>query len=77
MTINRGRLSKDQATKSPKLIARNWECGVIVTVATTSSPTTERSGMLDAFQGSVQIPMTLPGAAFQDDGREPFFGDEP
>ncbi|KAI9934072.1 hypothetical protein MW887_005145 [Aspergillus wentii] len=68
-----GRLVQDRTTKEPKLNCRNWECGVLIPVVDktqnsqapeTKQSTPESPDMLNLFQGTIPIPMQLPGKEF-------------
>lgn len=67
--------------KPPKLNCRNWECGVLVPVSApvpqgdTEQPESKYNGesegkaMLDIFNGTIPIPMTVPGRKYEGDDR--------
>ncbi|KAL6719708.1 hypothetical protein ACLMJK_001629 [Lecanora helva] len=59
-----GKLTKDRATKAPKLNCRNWECGVLFPVPASG---TDKGGIdLGVFRGSVPVPMQYPGQPYGD-----------
>ena len=65
----RGRLVQDKSTRTPKLICRNWECGVIVPVAEqedmkSSSNSSYSEDGLVAMSRVVPVPMQYPGKSF-------------
>ncbi|KAB5570054.1 tyrosyl-DNA phosphodiesterase-domain-containing protein [Coniochaeta sp. 2T2.1] len=59
-----GRLVKDKASGGPKITCRNWECGVVVPIDNRQAHRDD--GMLGIFEGTVPVPMQLPGAAYID-----------
>ena len=83
LTINRGRLVQERATKEPKLNCRNWECGVLIPVISRGdvvseqnrSPNDESGTMLDIFEGIVPVPMRLPAPQYGPN-RKPWFNSE-
>jgi hypothetical protein len=69
----RGHLSKDKVTKQPKLICRNWECGVVFPVSDEGMAGyrgVEGPG-IEVFKGGVPVPMVVPGKEYG--GRKPWF----
>ncbi|KAI9797749.1 MAG: hypothetical protein M1835_006921 [Candelina submexicana] len=56
-----GRLSQDKVSKGPKLVCRNWECGVLVPIP--ASDVKQPVGM-ESFQNSVPVPMQTPGREY-------------
>lgn len=67
-----GKLSKERATKMPKLNCRNWECGVIIPDHGEGKETSR--GGLSEFERIVPVPMQYPGEAYGDKG--PWFYSE-
>lgn len=79
---------KDRDTNKPKLNARNWECGVVIPVDSTTSTSSpngasvrgtrwEAETLKEVFNGGVvPIPMELPGLPYQNLERRPWFSDE-
>lgn len=68
-----GRLVKDRATKEMKITCRNWECGVLIPTSSKAEAAQSRSApegpaMLDAFKGTVPMPMVLPGKEYSGKG---------
>ncbi|KAK3375445.1 tyrosyl-DNA phosphodiesterase-domain-containing protein [Podospora didyma] len=74
-----GRLVKDRGTAQPKLTCRNWEAGVIVQTEGGDPPSSSsssinggdsknRSDGLGVFEGSVPVPMEVPGTPMPLDG---------
>ncbi|KAB5558681.1 tyrosyl-DNA phosphodiesterase-domain-containing protein [Coniochaeta sp. 2T2.1] len=59
-----GRLVKDKASGGPKITCRNWECGVVLPVDDRQARRDD--GLLGMFEGTVPVPMQLPGAAYVD-----------
>ncbi|KAM4062237.1 tyrosyl-DNA phosphodiesterase domain-containing protein [Hirsutella rhossiliensis] len=66
-----GRLVKDKKSGKAKMSCRNWECGVLVPVHRSSNQGSN-AGDLGVFQGTVPIPMQVPGRAYRSD-EEPFY----
>ncbi|KAH8821585.1 tyrosyl-DNA phosphodiesterase domain protein [Xylogone sp. PMI_703] len=70
-----GRIVKDRATKEPKLNCRNWECGVIIPIPSTSTFENKTVGYTDngmeIFNTQVPVPMILPGEPYGK--RRPWF----
>ena len=70
----------DRATKKPKINCKNWECGVILPVPAKSAgqtlsgipPPVEQAGM-DVFEGTVPVPMEVPGESLGEGPKEPWF----
>jgi hypothetical protein len=70
----------DRATKKPKINCKNWECGVVLPVPARSAgqtlsgipPLEEQVGM-DVFEGTVPVPMKVPGNNLIESAREPWF----
>jgi hypothetical protein len=60
-------------TKQPKLICRNWECGVVFPVRDTHTVEHQGEGVpgIEVFKGSVPVPMAVPGKEYE--GRKPWF----
>ncbi|KAI1367803.1 tyrosyl-DNA phosphodiesterase-domain-containing protein [Xylaria arbuscula] len=54
-----GRLVKDGGLGQPKLMCRNWECGVLIPIDSQAA----KSGW-GAFEGRVPVPMVVPGEAY-------------
>ncbi|KAK7895065.1 hypothetical protein LTR67_005804 [Exophiala xenobiotica] len=78
-----GKLVQDKSTKRPKLNCRNWECGVVIPVATTTTDVEvvdnkgkHASGVtrtdLAVFEKIVPIPMKFPGESLVEKGRKPW-----
>ena len=65
-----GKLSKDRATKRPKLNCRNWECGVIIKAGEVGG----EAGYMAVFEGVVPVPMVAPGEEYG--ARKPWFSFE-
>ncbi|KAG6168960.1 hypothetical protein E4U47_004601 [Claviceps purpurea] len=65
-----GRVVRDKASGQRKIACRNWECGVVVPVRTSSEkvPATDMS----IFAGRVPIPMQFPGRRYSQ-GEHPWF----
>lgn len=81
--FSRGKLVQDRVTKKPKLNCRNWECGVIVPVtSSTSSAVTADQGDVDReadfasiFDTTIPVPMKVPGEKYREDGGlKPWYG---
>lgn len=69
-----GRIVKDKATGRPKILCRNWECGVIIPVRTApASAETGQPTNLDMFKGVVPVPMKTPGPRYSKNTRPWFF----
>ncbi|KAL8759091.1 MAG: hypothetical protein Q9184_003732 [Pyrenodesmia sp. 2 TL-2023] len=75
-------LTRDRATKRPKLNCRNWECGVVVPLghfaADSAGGKTEVEGQrtegLEGFEkAGVPVPIVWPGEDYED-GKRPWFG---
>lgn len=77
-----GRLVKDNTTKKPKINIRNWECGVVIPVASSMLPVdwqADHEALADGpgmsvFDGILPVPMIVPGEEYQ--GRRPWFYSE-
>lgn len=74
-----GRLVVDKTKKSVKgkvdvkLNCRNWECGVVMPVATLK----DAKGELDVFDRVIPVPMSYPSRRYEENKLEPwFFGKE-
>ncbi|OJJ43749.1 hypothetical protein ASPZODRAFT_73516 [Penicilliopsis zonata CBS 506.65] len=73
-----GRLVSDRSTKQPKLNCRNWECGVLVPVGKetpardTQTIDTPADDLVGVFEGTVPVPMVIPGRRFEG-GIRPWF----
>ena len=77
---HRGRLVQDKATKRPKLNCRNWECGVVLTVADENSEQPDEDGItlpklsnLEVFASNVPIPMQFPAEQYEVSRETPWF----
>ncbi|KAI9762297.1 MAG: hypothetical protein M4579_000445 [Chaenotheca gracillima] len=73
-----GRLVQDKTTKKPKLNCRNWECGVVIPTSSVAGQSAQASvaaavGM-DVFQGSLPVPMDVPGEQYG--SRIPWYNNE-
>ncbi|PSR83300.1 tyrosyl-DNA phosphodiesterase-domain-containing protein [Coniella lustricola] len=72
-----GRLVKNRTTGQPKLTARNWECGVLVLSSNAASQASGTGSnvadMKGVFDGTIPIPIELPGQPYDDNSREPWF----
>ncbi|PFH59332.1 hypothetical protein XA68_12509 [Ophiocordyceps unilateralis] len=62
-----GRLVKDKQSGKAKMSCRNWECGVVVPVGGAAA-----AADLGVFQGTVPLPMKVPGRAYGPE-EEPWF----
>ena len=67
---------KDNTTKKPKMIVRNWECGVIIPVPAQGPGITAGVGLgtgldMSMFDGHLPVPMIVPGEDYQN--RTPWF----
>ncbi|KAJ8064361.1 hypothetical protein OCU04_006705 [Sclerotinia nivalis] len=76
-----GRMVKDRVTKEPKLNCRNWECGVLFSVPFTdlnTSAAVTKAGIpcMDAFDGSIPVPMVFPGNMYGSK-RPWYYGESP
>ncbi|EQL01599.1 ubiquitin interaction domain-containing protein [Ophiocordyceps sinensis CO18] len=67
-----GRLVKDRKSGQAKMSCRNWECGVVVPVCKNSNQDDDAGGPLGIFQGTIPVPMQVPGRAYRSD-EEPWF----
>ncbi|KAK5223572.1 hypothetical protein LTR72_004958 [Exophiala xenobiotica] len=78
-----GKLVQDKSTRRPKLNCRNWECGVVIPVATTTTDgeVVDNKGKhgsgvtrtdLAVFEKIVPIPMKFPGESLVEKGRKPW-----
>ncbi|KAA8573113.1 hypothetical protein EYC84_003635 [Monilinia fructicola] len=71
-----GRMVKDRVTKEPKLNCRNWECGVLFSVSFTvlNTPAVTKSEIptMDAFDGSIPVPMVFPANVYG--SKSPWWG---
>ncbi|KAI0389236.1 tyrosyl-DNA phosphodiesterase-domain-containing protein [Xylariaceae sp. FL0594] len=70
-----GRLVRDRATGLPKLTCRNWECGVVIPVESTSTESAaEEKPLSEVFGKTVPVPMVVPGEAYGKSGtKEPWY----
>lgn len=77
----RGRLTLDRANSGPKLLCKNYECGILIPVedaaetkakATTSSSHDDDS-IDEKFHGVVPVPMKLPATPFEGSPETPWF----
>jgi hypothetical protein len=71
---------KDETTKEPKILCRNWECGVLVPISRSMAPAEEAAGRgagacdppdMSVFDGHIPIPMVVPGEEYG--ARRPWF----
>lgn len=67
----RGRLTLDRATSKPKLLCRNYECGVLIPVNDSSE--VKDATIDEVFRGVVPVPMKLPAPAFEGSHETPWF----
>ncbi|KAI9697925.1 MAG: hypothetical protein M1836_004277 [Candelina mexicana] len=63
-----GRLSQDKVSKAPKLMCRNWECGVLVPIPASD---VKQPVSMDSFQNIIPVPMHTPGREYGT--RKPWF----